>query len=181
LLSQVDKSGLKKALENEILASFKSPVAFKNVICGFHASFLTEIHPASLFIHIKRDPYTASASILKARMTRYGSYDTWWSLKPSSWPFNTQPGDAAAEVATQVMECRREIDEELSKPGVKSLQVTYEELCTDTQGLIEKICHKLKDMGSYIDPVSTDYPALTVSAPPKLPDELEKRLKDFFS
>lgn len=180
-LEAVDWSGLKKALQQEILASFNNPVVFKNIICGFHAAFLTGLHPASLFINIKRDLLTTAASILKVRQERFGSYQVWWSLKPSTYPFDVLGGDAAAEVAMQVIACRQEIDEELSQPGVKSISLTYDELCARPGQVIDRICLKLAEMGQVVQPLSLDFPNLTVTGRPKLPAGLETKLKSYLS
>jgi hypothetical protein len=178
MLAGVDRAGLKRALENEILASFQSVFAMKNVICGFHAEFLTGIHPKSLFVNITRDPHAAAASILKVRKERYGSYEAWWSLKPSTYPFPVPPDDAAAEVAMQVMECRREFAEEFARPGVHSLSLTYEDLCAEPLRAIEAICEALEGMGYVIRPLSADIPPMAPSSGTSLPASLETRLRD---
>ena len=130
-LGRVDAAGLKGVLEAEILASFGSPVALKNIICGFHADFLTRLHPASVFVYIDRDLFATAASILASRRQRYGSYDAWWSLKPSTHPFSPPPADAVEEVVRQVRDCRREMQRELARPGVKVIALSYEGLCAD--------------------------------------------------
>jgi LPS sulfotransferase NodH len=179
LISAIDRDGLKNVLEQEIIGSFMAPVVFKNVICGFHASFLTSIHAKALFLHISRDTYETAASILCSRKRRYGSYSAWWSLKPSSYPFNGEAANAAAEVAMQVTECRREIDEELSKPGVKSMHVSYEDLCHNPKAVILKICDKLKEMNTDIEPLNHDFPQLKVSSQSRLPSSLEFDLRKY--
>jgi hypothetical protein len=181
MLASVDRVGLKQALECEILGSFQSVVEFKNIICGFQAEFLTQIHPASLFVNITRDPYAAAASILKVRMERYGSYDIWWSLKPAAYPFDVPSGDAAAETVMQVLECRREFAEELARPEVRSMSVTYEELCADPSRILNSICSHLNDMGYQIEPVTKDIPPMTTSGGTRLPAHLENRLREFLS
>ncbi len=173
----VDREGLRVALEQEILGVFDSPVVFKNVICGFHAALLTAVHPPSLFIHIVRDPYSAATSILEARMLRYGSYDTWWSLKPSTYPFSHR-NDPAAEVAQQVVDCRREFEQELSRPGVQSMTVGYEELCRDPAGVLDRIGQRIVAFGVSCQRVPGDLPALTPTPPSSLPDPLVRRLRE---
>lgn len=177
-LAGLDRAGLKHALEGEILCSFQSGVVFKNVICGFHASFLTALHPRSLFVHIKRDLFETAASILQSRRERFGSYEVWWSLKPSTYPFDLPPGDAAAEVARQVVDTRKEMEEELARPGVEAVVVNYRDLCAEPGGIIDLICGRLQAMGCHIRPVSTKFPILKVSAPPRLPPALESRLHE---
>jgi hypothetical protein len=176
-LAKLDRVGLQYALQQEILASFNCPVVLKNIICGFHAAFLTEIHPLSLFLYIQRDPLATAASILKVRRERFGSYHTWWSLKPSTYPFDIPPNDPALEVAMQVVMCQREIDQELSRPGVHSLRCTYEQLCTSPRQVLEQVCERLAALGSDICPVGYDLPSLTVAPVPGLPSALATRLR----
>jgi hypothetical protein len=150
---------------------------FKNIICGLHTAFLTELHPLSLFLYIQRDPLATAASILKVRQERFGSYHTWWSLKPSTYPFDIPPNDPALEVAMQVVMCQREIDQELSRPGVHSLRCTYEQLCTSPRQVLEQVCERLAALGSDIRPVSYDLPSLTVAPVPGLPSALATHLR----
>lgn len=178
--ASVDQPGLKRALEEEILGAFGAPVVFKNVICGFHAALLTRLHPASLFIHITRDPYAAATSILEARHLRYGSYDVWWSLKPSSYPFRHR-GDPAAEVAQQVLDCRQEFERELAQPGVRSMTVTYEDLCASPATVLDVICQGVQRFGIPFQRLSGELPALSPTPPSPLPEALQRRLKECLS
>ena len=179
MLAVLDANGLKNALENEILASFACPVVFKNVICGFHADFLTQLHPASLFIHISREPFASAASILKVRLERFGSYRTWWSLKPSTFPFSIQTDDPAIEVATQVLECRREINEELAKPGIRSFQLSYEDLCDSPHRMIMEISARIKHFGYTLEPVDLEFMDILPAQNSILPPDLEARLHEY--
>lgn len=176
-LQRLDHAGLKRALEIEILASFARPVAFKNVICGFHALFLSRLHPASLFIHITRDAYATAASILNTRKDRYGSYSTWWSLKPSTYPFGALADNPAGEVVRQVVDCRREIEEELARPGVRAHRIEYESLCQDPEGVLLSICHRIQECGISVDLISQDIPELITSPASALPEDLERKLR----
>ena len=148
---------------------------FKNVICGFHAAYLSSLHPRSLFIHISRGLYDTCASILRTRRERYGSYEAWWSLKPSTYPFDTASGDAAAEVVRQVIDCRTEIDEELSRPGVCGLRITYEMFCSSPTEVLGCIREAIAAMGTELPAVQA--PELRAASGPPLPRELEERLK----
>jgi hypothetical protein len=176
-LKKADRDGLRQALEREILASFGTGVVFKNVICGFHAAFLTALHPVSLFVHITRDPFETAASILESRKERYGSYDAWWSLKPSTYPFDVGPGDPAAGVVRQVLDCRAEMQQELAQPGVQGLTVAYEDLCADAGGVLKAICRRLEAMGCPVQPLGTEFPAFAQSRTPRLPEPLTARLR----
>jgi LPS sulfotransferase NodH len=179
MLSSIDKKGLKHALESEILMAFDCPVVLKNVICGFHAEFLTQLHPVSLFVHISRDLFATAASILKVRKERFGSYQNWWSLKPSTYPFSIASGDPVAEVVAQVRECQSEMEQELSKPGVHSIHITYEKMCAEPRQVINEIRAHLATMGCTIEASLDNYPHLAVASPSILPADLDERLREY--
>jgi len=176
----LDRTGLRHALENEIIVSSGRSVVFKNVICGFHASFLTELHKKSLFIYVKRDSYASTASILHARFQRYGSYSTWWSLKPATWPFKPDLSDPVAEVARQVIDCDLEFSAELGRRGVNSIDVSYSDICNKTTEVLEEICRRLGLMGYDIRLSDLAIPRLGESAGPELPPDLKRRLDSVF-
>ncbi len=177
-LARVDQMGLKQALEQEVLGSFGTGVVFKNVICGFHARFLTRLHPLSLFLHIKRDPFAAAASILKTRMDRFGTYETWWSIKPSTYPFDTAKGDPAAEVARQVLDTTAEMEAELGCQEIQSITTSYESLCQAPDKIIQTVCARLGAMGVDLHPVQIDIPPLKIGDRAELPESLSSRLRE---
>jgi hypothetical protein len=173
----IDIPGLRRALEHELLASFRAPVAFRNSVCGFHAGLLSRIHPATLFVHIRRDPLECARSILACRKERYGSYQAWWSLKPSTWPFGGE-SDPAAQVARQVTDCRRELELELSMPKVHAIAIEYADLCRDPRDSIERIRSGLAAFGAKL-PLQGDLPtALPMGGARHLPEALERRLAE---
>lgn len=173
-LSVLDSTGLKHALEYRLLGAFKMPLVFKNVICGFQAPYLTALHPNSIFIHIKRDLKDTAASILKSRFERYGSYATWWSLKPSS--FFRLPSDPVEQVVSQVTDCRAEIDEAMSRSGAHTIEVDYAEFCRSPDALLERVCALLGRLGAASTPLGSVEP-FSVSGSPVLPAHLKERLE----
>lgn len=144
-IAAIDRRGLQSCLENEVLGTFGMPVVFKNVICGFQAPLLTELHGKSIFIHISRDLRSTCASILKSRFERYGDYSTWWSLKPST--FADLPGDPVKQVVRQVIDCRAELNRRMADSGAVCMDVEYEELCRNPNGVLEGMRDKLAGMG----------------------------------
>lgn len=176
-LAHTDKKGLQQALETEILAEFGKPVVFKNVICGFHAAFLTSVHRASLFVYIRRDPFSAAASILQSRFARYGTYGNWWSLKPSAYRALAALPDPVDQVAGQVTACAREFDVELSRPGVRSLTVEFDDVWRQPGRVLDVIGAELTRIGERIDPVADALPKLRAPDPELLPVEMERKLR----
>jgi hypothetical protein len=175
-LTRLDLAGLRRELRVEILASFGRPTVFKNVICGFQAEWLTRVHPRSLFVHVKRSVGPTARSILKSRMERYGSYDAWWSLKPSTFDDLQQISDPAAQVVGQITACRREFEHELSRSGVTALTVDYDEMCRNPGSVLRNVCELARQMGHAIEALEPDPPGFSPSPGPALPPDLEQRL-----
>lgn len=135
-------------LENELLGCFKKSILFKNVICGFHAEYLTKIHPKSLFIFIERDNIDTISSILKVRKERLGDETKWWSLKPKE--FDTVLSDnPILEVTKQVILSKREFIDELTKPIVNMYYLKYEDFIENPNFFIEDIASKMLDIFNY--------------------------------
>lgn len=180
-LARIDRHGLRAALEGEILGAFGLPVLFKNVICGFQAQLLTEIHPRSLFVHVRRDPIATAASILQSRQLRYGSYANWWSLKPAAFDEIQRAPDPATAVALQVVHCRREFDAELAVPGIHALEVDYADLCADAGRQIERVRDAVAGLGCRVEASGAAIEPLRASAGPAIPAAMQQTLDDFFA
>lgn len=135
----------KYLLENELLGCFGKPVLFKNIICGFHAEYLTKLHSKSLFIFIERDNIDTISSILKVRKERLDNEKMWWSLKPKS--FKEVLSDyPVLEVSKQVVLSKREFIEELTKPTVNMYYLRYEEFIKNPNFFIEDITKKIEEL-----------------------------------
>lgn len=172
-LARIDRRGLRQALESRLLGAFGMPLLFKNVICGFQADFLTALHSNSIFIHIKRDLRDTVASTLKSRFERYGSYATWWSLKPSS--FMRLPADPVEQVVTQIADCRAEIDASIARSGACVLDVDYADFCRDPNQVLHNVCALLSHFGFESTPLAVVEP-FKVAGLSGIPDELRYRL-----
>lgn len=137
----------KYLLEDEILVSFKKPVLFKNIICGFHAEYLTKIHPNSLFIFIERNNIDTISSILKVRKERLNDVSKWWSLKPKSFQ-DVLSDDPTMEVTRQVIYSKREFIQELSKPNVNTYYLKYEDFIQNPNFYIEDIAKSVSSINN---------------------------------
>jgi hypothetical protein len=177
--ARVDVDGLGRTIRDELLGPSGKTFVFKNVICGFHARLLTRAHPASLFIHVTRDLGACARSVLHARRERYDSYEAWWSLKPSAYPFDAPT--PAAEVVRQVRDCRAEIADELAAPTVRALELGYDELCLDPRGALERIRTELARLGNTVpppfEPIAQLGPSQGLALPPEVEFQLAKALE----
>jgi hypothetical protein len=137
--ARISTVALGAVLEDEIIHPFNHPVLIKNPICGLNARLLARTHPRSLFIRMRRDHEAVVRSILASRQRRFGSYDVWWSLAPSTWPFSPAAEDPVVEVVRQVRDLERDLDDELSDSNVASIDVDYQHLCRDPDAVIESV------------------------------------------
>ena len=145
-LARLDADGLRVALEQEILAEFATPVVLRNPICGLQARFLASVHPASLFLHVTREPLDTCLSLLSARRDKLGSEATWWSLRPGG--MEVVPGDPVDQVVQQVTATRDQLDSELAGLGERSLSVSYPDLCDSPEAQVRLVSERVWDLFS---------------------------------
>ncbi|MCP5206940.1 MAG: sulfotransferase [Hahellaceae bacterium] len=177
-LSNIDIFHLRATLRNEILAAFGKAVVLKNPICGLQANFLTKVHPKTLFVYIKRNPYDVAVSIMNARKTHYGDYSSWWSLKPSNYPDFINPLSPADEVFDQVIQCNKDLEHELNKRHVNSITLNYDELCRSPEMVLDHITASISAMNYSCTKLnlSTLQPFVDKSEI-SIPNEFKERLK----
>lgn len=180
-LSRLDVDGLREALEQEILAEFAAPVLMRNVICGLQARFLAHVHPASVFVHITRDPLDSCLSLLRARRDKFGSQDQWWSLRPGS--MEIVPGESSVDqVVRQVMAARHQLDGELSEVGDRSLTISYADLCADPEVQVQRVRERVRELFAVDIPTRWHPPSLSArehrTDDPDLTDEVASRLRE---
>jgi hypothetical protein len=146
VLGKIDSHGLRSILE-EMTSAFDAPMVFKNVICGLQASFLTRIYPNSVFVLIERDRGLVAKSILKARMERYGNNSIWWSLKPSTYDQIREFSDPEEQIARQLSDGAKDLQDELAKPEVNSIRLLYDDVCADPLKSLKEIVNATASFG----------------------------------
>jgi hypothetical protein len=157
-LDRIDRTGLRRTLDR-MAAAFGAPIAFKNIICGLQAGFLTQVRPNSLFVLVQRDPKAVAASLLRCRKERYGDVSVWWSLKPSTYG-QIRHLSPQEQVERQIEDGARDLEQELAKPGVKSIRFTYETLCADPVKCLQMVANVTTTLG---------YPLTLLGSPPPMP------------
>jgi hypothetical protein len=176
--SNVDVAGLSRVLHEEILGGQGwQGFLFKNLACGFQARMLSGVHPNSLFIHLQRDEYQAAASILDWRLKTAGSYEHWFSLRPSTYPMAELANDPVAQVVRQIRDIRAEMVGVLQSKGVRSLKVDYQKICEEPMAFVEDVEHCLRSMGSDMKRRETLVPPFSPGRGVKLPGDLQQKLK----
>ena len=146
VLARIDKAGLSLAL-GRIVGAFGKPVVFKNIICGLQAAFLSELRPNSLFVIIERAPRAVAQSLLRSRGARYGDTSVWWSLKPSTFEDIYKIGTPEEQIERQISDGTADFLEELAKPGVNSIRLSYEALCENPVKSLQQIVIAAESMG----------------------------------
>jgi LPS sulfotransferase NodH len=173
----VDTAGLSRVLHEEILGDEgQQGFLFKNLACGFQARMLSDVHPNSLFIHLQRDEYQTAASILDWRLKTAGSYESWFSLKPSTHPIAELADDPAAQVVRQIRDIRAEMSAIFGSEGIHSLQVDYQEMCEDPMAFVADVERCLRSMGSDIRRRETVAPPFSPGRGVELPGDLQQKL-----
>lgn len=167
LRARISIAELGRTLEDEIIQPFGRPVLIKNPICGLNARLLAAAHPRTIFVRMMRDHAAVVRSILASRQRRYGSHSTWWSLAPSTWPFDPPIEDPVSEVVRQVRDLERDLDDELAPAEMRSINVDYERLCRDPDAVVEQV---RAAVGELTGRAPTSIPVETAMTPSDGPD-----------
>jgi hypothetical protein len=167
-LQSLDIEGLIRTM-GVLLTAFGRTVVFKNVICAFFAPFLSRITARTLFIYIHRDLPSVVASILKCRYQRYGSYDSYWSLMPSTFRRIIREQNPVRQVWAQVIDSQNEMLDQLTKPGVTALALSYDQLCEKPAEVCRQISLAFRDLGGRLDIRPTEFPGFS-----KIPDAMRE-------
>lgn len=110
--------------------------------CG-RVRALNAVFPGCLFVFIRRDPVANAASILNVRRKRaargQGDLATWISVKPREYARISQHG-YITQICGQVYYCARNgLDDLTAVAAERHLIVSYEELCADPRGEVDRI------------------------------------------
>lgn len=115
------------------------PIAFKPMLLTWHLERMAREMPRTCCVWIRRDLHATALSLLDMRRSLFGSYETWASLRPhgSDWLAGEPPW---RQVAAQVVALERTLGAAAAALGPgRVLEVTYEELCADPRGTVERV------------------------------------------
>ena len=117
-----------------LIDTFEKPVLFKNLYASLRLEPIIEHLPEALFVVVERNELNNAHSILEGRYRRFGTYDTWWSVKPpGTEELIDQPPHA--QVVGQIRQIHSLIDDALGETETgrcRTLRIRYEDLCRDT-------------------------------------------------
>ncbi len=179
LRSRVDREGLHRAV-SALQQVEGRPFTFKNnTWCSLQASWLANLFPRSIFVVCRRPACWIAQSLCLAREERYGSRDSWWSIRPSTYAsFVGLPW--WEQIAAQVIDFDIEMDAELTQiPSSRLIEIEYGDLCANPRGLIARTASQLLGMGIQFTPVSERIPERLASRDTqRLVDADWRRLND---
>lgn len=135
------------AVQETVLAA---PFVNKNVMHANRMRLLDAIFPGCLFIEVRRDTADTARSIIRAQERHKGpppDAQAWWSVRPSG----ARPADMITRAALQVTGVASDIARDGAQIGDNRLHsVVYEDLCKDTQNVLEGVGVFLRGHGLLI-------------------------------
>ena len=147
-IGRVDVEGLRSVLLGQLLSGVQGEAyLFKNLTCGFQATFLAGLVQPSLFILVERDLTDVAYSLLSARRSLWGNSAEWFSLKPSTYSILNSLPDPIQQVAHQVIDCSTELASELFQIQSQVIRVGYTEMCEDPRGVVTRVARYANSVG----------------------------------
>lgn len=115
------------------------PIAFKPMLLTWHLERMAREMPLTCYVWIRRDLHATALSLLEMRRSLFGSYENWASLRPHG-PDWLAPEPPWRQVAAQVVTLERALEAAAAALGPERvLELTYEELCADPRGTVERV------------------------------------------
>src|SRR5262249_12402057 len=138
-LAEIDRAGLRRAVA-AMLAMWHRPLGFKNnTWFTFHAAWVGEGVPKTVFIACRRGAFFFVQSWLLQRGEGYGDDGRWWSVRPPNYA-ELVLLEPIAQVAWQAISIERAMDEALDRidPG-RVITLTYPSLCAEPRAAVQRI------------------------------------------
>ena len=147
-LARVDARALQRELAAIQAIAGRPLVCKNNTWCSLQAGFLAQLFPGAVFVVCRREPKWIAQSLLQGRITRYGSREAWWSIRPASYPrLKTQPWPA--QIAGQIADFEKAMDSELKRVNPSRIvEAPYVEVCRDPAQVISRVFDALRATGS---------------------------------
>ncbi len=145
-LAQIDRPRLQAELA-AWQAVTRKPLAMKALIMNWNLPWLAEAVPGSVFIHITRDQFMNTQSLLEARREFHGAAETWYSFRPPQYD-QLKDLAPAEQVAGQIHHTESAVIEGLARIAPeRQLTVAYEDLCSNPLHVYEEIQKMMAGQG----------------------------------
>lgn len=166
-----------KEILYQMVYAYEKPVLFKSFLYGFHAQEAVEKMPKTLFIHIKRNLYQNSYSILKLRKKMFGDENIWASMKPFQYEFLKEE-NIYRQIVGQVMFLNLEYEKQFHNiPDENKLQINYTSLCANTKNVLIDIKDKVENLSNFEVPDFKDIEA-AIEVEKEIPDPILSEFKE---
>jgi hypothetical protein len=118
---------------------FDKPLFFKNLTLSLFVDKLAKNNPKAQFVEISRAPVAVANSLYRSRLTRFGTPDEWFSIRPSNYRQLQQksPENQIISQMEAVTEHLTEMADVLDSD--RWLQVDYRQLCRNPKTQIRAI------------------------------------------
>ena len=126
---------------------FDKPFATKALLFNYNLAYLNSLFERAVFVHIRRDPATNAASLLRARERQWGSRGTWYSTRIPEYEelLHLSPVEqVAAQVACNDRAVRRGLE---GVSDERILRVGYEAFCADPWQVWSALQERLSAQG----------------------------------
>jgi hypothetical protein len=118
---------------NKILRYTKQPFILKNTYLSVRPAVVTQL-PGVKVIHVKRNEEDNALALLAARKQFLGNEKAWFSVKPPEYNSLVKLSPEE-QTAGQVFYLNRFIEQYFPE----RMEITYEEICSDWNGVLKKI------------------------------------------
>ena len=147
---------------NSIVNVFDKTVVFKCPLGNFFIPILKCLKNV-FFIDMRRHLLDTACSCWRVREERFGSVDTWWSLRPSNYALLKEL-PPAQQIAGQLLAIRNTIDKGLNDiEESRKIIVQYEHFTQKPEIVIDDLVLKLKKNGILCSKVGLPVPPLPES------------------
>ena len=148
-------------------------------------SLLVQAMPEVRPIVIRRDPFYTAQSLIRAREQVQGGKSIPWGLASDQrTKEDSSPLGYIEEVCYQLAAIEEHIRDQLNTiQSVQPLELTYEDLCTDPQGTLQKLTDYVPTLKLHTDLMEHELSPFEISTSlslnPEEKQQLEHRLADF--
>jgi hypothetical protein len=160
---------------------FGQPLVIKNLMLSVRLPVLAAAFPRARYLVVTRDERGNIASLLDARWRMRGSFEAWFSVRPSSLGGSEGAGDPVLEVSEQVRGIAADIAvARAGMDGTRFMEVSYDGLCARPEATLELVQQFLAATGTAVPrrPGSVVPASFPAGRGRDLPEPLSRRLEE---